>query len=360
MKVLVALHGTDRGRSGIGRYTEEILSHWGKEHPDLELTLSGPRSEIEAFAPKLGLPTRVVPDLPPGLDALAMSGFAESWIRPKGFDVAFFPAGNRRLPLRLSIPRVATVHDLAPMWIPQKYGRLRGFYHAQVLPHLYRGLDQILVPAEATRRALIEEVGCDPDRITKVENGVCLEKFRPNPSKSPSPSQVPTILFVSRLEHPGKNHVGLIAGFEKLVEASGFRGDLILAGEDWNGAEEIHRRIQESPLSSRIRTPGRVDEYRLLELYQQASLVVVPSLYEGFGLPVLEAYATGVEVVVSDRGGLPEVAGPERVFPAENPGAMAEVMERALARPRTASELRAKAKDRTWKRAADRSAKVLR
>jgi len=120
----------------------------------------------------------------------------------------------------------------------------------------------------------------------------------------------PYFLYLARLEHPAKNHVRLIEAFERFAAAHPGRGeDLIFGGADWHGAEVIHQRIGASRCGDRIRSLGFVGKSDLQALYGGATAMIYPSLFEGFGLPPIEAMACGCPVISSPRGSLREVVG---------------------------------------------------
>jgi glycosyltransferase involved in cell wall biosynthesis len=119
----------------------------------------------------------------------------------------------------------------------------------------------------------------------------------------------PFFLYISRLEHPAKNHVRLIAAFEQFKAQTGSDWQLVFAGSDWHGAQAIHEAIRRSPAATDIRSLGFIDDQHLPALYRAAAAFVYPSLYEGFGMPPIEAMACGCPVISSTRGSLKEVVG---------------------------------------------------
>jgi glycosyltransferase involved in cell wall biosynthesis len=120
----------------------------------------------------------------------------------------------------------------------------------------------------------------------------------------------PFFLYVARLEHPAKNHVRLVSAFDEFKQATRSNWQLVLGGSDWHGAEAIHAAIRQSPFARDIRRLGFVPDAALPELYRAADAFVYPSLYEGFGMPPLEAMACGCPSICSRRGSLGEIAGP--------------------------------------------------
>jgi glycosyltransferase involved in cell wall biosynthesis len=117
------------------------------------------------------------------------------------------------------------------------------------------------------------------------------------------------VLYASRLEHPAKNHIRLIKAFGIFKDRTKYPHRLVLAGADSHGAEKIKEVAASSKYRNDIFFTGHFPSTSLPELYSGADMVVVPSMYEGFGMGVLEAMASGVPVVCARAGSLPETAG---------------------------------------------------
>ena len=138
----------------------------------------------------------------------------------------------------------------------------------------------------------------------------------------------PFFLYVSRLEHPAKNHTRLIEAFEKFKADSGSPWQLVLAGSDWHGAEHVHAAARDSRYTKDIRFLGFVEDAVLPDLYRAASTMVYPSLFEGFGLPPIEAMACGCPVISSKCGSLGEVVGnAARIINPEDIADMAQALQ---------------------------------
>lgn len=309
--------GCDGGRSGIGQYARELLTRFSGTAND-SVDVIAPQGEDDAWMRDLpGTTHSVIPAAfrsPLASVVWTQTGLPLVSARHR-HDVLFLPAANRRVPLVTGTPTVGTVHDLAAFHVGAKYDAARMFYIRRVLPVLIRRLTHVITISEASRRDIVEFTGVAPERISVVPLAANHERFTPEREPGAQARIAATfnlqrryILYVSRIEHPAKNHVRLIEAFEAL-KATGLPHQLVLAGPDRERAGEVHARAARSPWAADIRFTGFVDDADVPHLYRGADCVVVPSLWEGFGLPVLEAMACGVPVACADVAALPEVAG---------------------------------------------------
>ncbi len=233
----------------------------------------------------------------------------------KEFDVLFLPASSRRTPLWVPCPMVGTVHDMSNFHVSGKYDHARNFYQTRVLPQLLKRLTHIIAISESTKRDIQEYVGVPDERITVIHHAANTDVFYPRDKKVAISSvghyglRSPYVIYTSRIESPGKNHIGLIRAFEKIKKEESIPHQLVLAGADWNGAEEVHKVAAQSAFSNDILLTGYVHGKDLPNLYCGADMLVFPSLFEGFGLPILEAMACGVPVACSNLSSMLEIAG---------------------------------------------------
>lgn len=283
--------------------------------------------------------------------------------RERRLDLLHVPS-YRRLIWSAPCPRVATIHDLAPFHLSGKYDLARMFYGRVVVRQLARRQDAIIAVSDCTARDLERFFGIPRRDVRVIHNGLDHDRFKP---EAPSDArrvcaekfglQKPFVLYVARLEHPGKNHVRLIEAFEKFKQQSGADWQLVFGGSDWHGAEVIHQRIAGSPQRESIRTLGFVRDEDLPSLYSAASAFCYPSLFEGFGMPPLEAMACGCPAITSARGSLGEVVGDaaEIVNP-EDPNSIAEALWKLCRDPEHAWGMiargMARAREFSWSRAA--------
>jgi glycosyltransferase involved in cell wall biosynthesis len=170
---------------------------------------------------------------------------------------------------------------------------------------------------------------------------------------------------VSRIEHPGKNHLGLLRAYRRIIaDEPGFSHHLVFAGGDWNGAEVVRGAIAELGLRNRVHMLGFVPDELLPSLYGGADALIFPSLFEGFGLPIIEAQAVGVPVAAASVSSIPEVAGDAALlFDPHDTQDMAAAVRSVATDCAVREDLRAKGLENvqrfTWHESARRSLAIL-
>ncbi len=228
-------------------------------------------------------------------------------------DVLHAPS-YRRLLWRKPCPIVGTIHDLAPFHVTGKYDWKRMLYGRVIVKPLARRQDAVIAVSENTARDLELFFGLGRDRVNVVWNGIDHLRFQAG-NVSAAKATVsnrwkldrPFFLYVSRLEHPAKNHVRLIQAFTQFKAETKSDWLLALGGSDWDGADAIYAAAKASRFAADIHFLGFVDDPSLPGLYHATDVFVYPSLFEGFGFPPIEAMACGIPVISSARGSLREV-----------------------------------------------------
>lgn len=233
--------------------------------------------------------------------------------RSHRLDVLHVPS-YRRLVHRAPCPTVGTIHDLAPFHVRGKYDVARMFYGRVVVKHLARQQNALVAVSHCTARDIERFFGIPIECQHVIHNGIDHNRFQPGDTTaarawaaSRHGLDAPFFLYISRLEHPGKNHVRLIEAFADFKRLTGSPWKLALGGGDWHGAEVVKAAAAGSPAARDIKFLGFVPDADLPILYRSAAAMVYPSLFEGFGLPPVEAMACGTPVISSTRGALEEV-----------------------------------------------------
>lgn len=299
-------------RTGINRYLDALVGHLPAAlGEDDELVVFGRNgTPLDGHCgPKL-----VAPPLPvnsPGARiAWEQTGLA---VQARMKHVDLFHGPVNALPRVLGMAAVVTIHDLAFLEWPEHVTRRRYLYLRSAVRHAVKSSRLVITPSEATKGEVVSRLGADPDRVVVTPLAV---------SRAITPATVdevtavrgrhgllaPYILYVGTLE-PRKNLVRLIRAFTLLAAGGPAELELALVGPIGWRTEELLRAVEESPVRSRIRQLGFVDDADLAALYSGAAAVAIPSISEGFGLPVLEAMAAGGAVLTSNTSSLPEVAG---------------------------------------------------
>lgn len=311
--ILVSCLAFDEGKSGISDY---IISVCSKMLENNKLTLLIHPSDAKIFPLRhanLGFI-----EIPEWIKRPAVSMFWHLFIIPfyysfSTYDLVFLPAGNRRLMARYPAHTVVTFHDLSQFHIAAKYDALRMFYIKHIIPYFLRKAPVIYAISESTKADLVKYYHIPAARIGVNYNGYDPQKLKTAISKEELFKRLSLskkyLLYIARIEHPGKNHLNLLKAYQMLPEELKAEYDLICPGGHWNGSETVLNYARQMPCSANIHFPGFVSNEEVAALYANASLYVFPSLYEGFGIPMLEAFAAELPVVCSNCSSLPEIGG---------------------------------------------------
>ncbi len=346
MKILLSAIPFDNGKSGISVYIREVVK--ALESAGHELTLiveDDGAKEFERFE-LIRIKKRRA------LFSMLYSLFILPWrINWKKYDFCIMLAANRRVFCRYPIFTIAVVHDLSQYHVPVKYDRFRMFYIKRVLPHYVRKAQSIVAISKSTRNDLIKYWHIPEEKISVVYNG-----FTP-PAKVET-AKLKQILYISRIEHPGKNHLNLLKAFELLPEDLRREYTLVMPGASWNGAETVFEYAEKSPCKEQFKFTGFVDFAKLPELYAQSAMYIFPSHFEGFGLSLLEAMHAGLPCACSNNSSLGELGeGAAELFDPESPEEIAESMKKILSSPEYQKVLIQKGKEKaarfSWKNTAD-------
>ena len=294
---------------GIGRYVRELVTALARRDTttDYRLFVSG---------------ARTLPALPGANFAwrgtsITPTWFARLWHRARlplpvetfTGRVDLFHATDFTLPPTRA-RSILTVHDLSFVRVPETASPALKAYLDQVVPRSVKRADHVLADSQATKDDLIALYNTPADKITVLLSGVdarfCRVESPSIRSKYKLPER-PYILSVGTVQ-PRKNYIRLITALAALRARGHDVGLVIVGGKGWL-EDPIYAAIRDHNLSDYVHLTGFADDVDLPALYSQALITALPSLYEGFGIPVLESMACGTPVLTSNVSSLPEVAG---------------------------------------------------
>lgn len=308
MKIAISTSVIQRGKTGVAQYVfalvRSLLAH-ADEHEFHLLVLEEDLPLFDFAKHKMKL-VPVAEKWRSAVKNIAWHQFVlPGWLKREGIDVLHVPS-YRRMVWKAPCATVATIHDLAPFHVKGKYDLARMIYGRMIVMQLARRQDAIVSISTNTAQDIERFFGVPLSAQNVILNGLDHGRFCPG---EVAKSEMPFFLYVSRLEHPAKNHVRLIEAFNHFKAVTGSDWQLVLGGSDWHGAEVIHATAKASPFANDIRFLGFVPDADLPNLYRTAGAMVYPSLFEGFGMPPVEAMACGCPVISSTAGSLAEVVG---------------------------------------------------
>ncbi len=351
---LLSLADTYRS-AGINSYIQHLLGHLPEVNPHIDYTVFLSERRYPGGAGLDLAFSRLPTQRPPA--RIFWEQAIQPWsARKAGLDLLHGTAFVG--PQVGTCPYIITVHDLSFLSYPQSFPALNRVYLRAFTRLSVHRARRIIAVSESTKHDLIRYYGISPAKVDVVHNGVDPD-FRPVPSAKVADfrrqHKLPDrfILFVGTLE-PRKNVTCLIEAYARLP---GSRPPLMLLGGKGWLYDEIFSRVEMLNLQDEVIFVGYVPAEELPLWYNAASLFVYPSLYEGFGLPPLEAMACGTPVVTSAASSLPEVVGQAGLLADPTSSeALAAAMEQVLAHPDVQEEMgRAglvRAKNFSWQRTA--------
>ena len=353
MKVVIDARWIFPEISGIGRYTEALIQHLIPMAPEVHFILLFDRTDLlertldnAGIADAANLETRLVEF---GVLSVRNQIQGPGLLRNLHADVYHSP--NYLIPLLAFPPGrrgrtacVVTIHDVIPLAFPDHTPRARKRrlfpIYKRLMREVGRRADLMLTVSEASRRDVLKHLHIPPDResaVRVVYNGVD-PQYRP--PDSPPPAHPPTLLFVGRMD-PYKNLAALIEALAIVRAGPLPDARLRVVGPPDPRYPDAPERARRLGLDTAIDWIGYATSHDLVQFYQQADLFVLPSRYEGFGLPVIEAMASGTPVICGNAGSLPEVAGKAAIqVDPDDVTALANAITQVLTQPHTANTMR--------------------
>jgi glycosyltransferase involved in cell wall biosynthesis len=361
--VLVDATAVPADRGGVGRYVDSLVSALDADGAAISVVCQ--QRDAELFG-RLAPHARVVP----AKDSIETRTARLAWeqtslpglARRLNVDVVHSP--HYTMPLASPAASVVTLHDATFF--------TDALLHSSVKARFFRGwtrvalnrADLCIVPSDATANELVRVARAHPRAMEVIRHGVDVDRFHP-----PTPEEVqaaraaidlpktPYVAFLGALE-PRKNVPALIRGYAKACENREDPPALVLAGQPgWDG--QVERALDALPHRLRVIRAGYLPYDRLAGFLGGAELVAYPSLGEGFGLPVLEAMASGACVLTTSRLSLPEVGGEAVAYCGVGAGdigaALTELLDDPARRTSLAEAAQLRSKEFTWSQCAERS-----
>lgn len=369
MPIYLDVSSAVHAKAGIGRYAESLAKALAEVLPD-RLALFYNRGRDTRPVPGLeGLPTWTIRAgykpwrMAVWLGQLLHIGFNRLIPRAE-----LFHATEHLLPPLGDLPTVLTVHDMIFKLFPEHQKRLNFWYLNATMPLYCRRADAIITVSENSRRDIITQYGLDPSKVTVIYEAAAPE-FRPAGNARVEEVRkrygLPEryAIHVGTIE-PRKNLTGLVEALQHLRDRGTVVPLVVVGARGWL-YDDFFRRLEELEVSDSVLFPGYVPVEDLPALYTGASIAAMPSFYEGFGLPVLEAMACGTPVVSSDASCLPEFGGEAaKYFDPHDLDAMAHILGEVWDDPDLREEMRTRglrqASQFSWHKAAESTVQVYR
>ena len=355
-KVALLVYGTDFANGGISRYTLQLRDAFDSIGIRILSLWAGQYNSDHKFGNTVGLPGS---GRLPGLMTYGQLQIASKAIQKK-FELVHDPTGTAPLLPTIGTHKIVTIHDVIPYIYPDTSTTLDWLIYRFWLPLAVRRLDAIITDSNQSKEDIVRFLPVKEKKVTVVPLAAS-EAYCPLPDGEIERAlekygiRLPYILYVGALESR-KNLPGLLEAYAWLRHWSNEWTLVIVGARKWKYAP-IFETTQRLGLEPYVHFTGYVEEEDLPALYNGADLFVFPSLYEGFGLPVLEAMACGTPVVTSNTSSLPEVVGDAALLvDPYNVEEIAASMRLVLEDKVLATDLRerglARANEFTWERTA--------
>ena len=298
---------------GVGIVTDEVMRRIANNHPEDQLDYYFDRKFDKRFIHGPNVNGFSLPPVTrlPMLIRFWLDYPVRKQAQKRKSDVFFSPDGF--IPLGMNIPKISMFHDVAYLRYPEfLQPRISAFYKKWI-PRYLAYTDHIITVSEFSKSEIVSGYNIHPDKISVVHNGIP-DSYKPvsedikKETRNTYADGHPYFLYLGAI-HPRKNIHTLVQAFNQFKSEHKSDTQLVLAGRASWQTEEVTNAIANSPWKNEIKLPGYIATDEAVALVGSAEVMIYPSFYEGFGLPLVEAMACGVPVICSNVSSLPEVAG---------------------------------------------------
>lgn len=303
-------------KTGIGRVLENVLIRMCRIAPTFEFILFVNYDFDDYLNQSWPSNVKVVP-----FGVSKNSPLKNIWWHQLGFQRLLREHGcacswipNFSLLLWSEVPVVAVVHDMIEFHVAGKFDRFRMVYRQLAVPRLARKANEVITVSESSKQDIIRYCGISASKITVASNGCDFDVFQPVVGRKLADrlrlwglEPLSYLLTVGTIDYPGKNVMSVLRAYVALREQQSTRQKLVVVGKPGHNAQKIYGYISSSIFRSDIIVLGYLGDADLPYLYSGATALCFMSLYEGFGLPVLEAMACGCPVICSNTSAMPEI-----------------------------------------------------
>lgn len=359
-------------RTGVGHYTFELARALASLSPADQFELVSPLPLLSSVAEEINHRGE-----PRNLRAvrLRFNALLRPWwairlpLYIKRAGLKLFHGTNFDVPLWAACASVLTIHDLSLFLYPETHEKRLVRRARRRMPLMARAANMIITPSESVRCEVCEHFSIDSQRVVAVPEAA-RPLFRPMPANESAEVKRRLglrdefILFVGTIE-PRKNLLTLVRAFVEVLRQTELRPQLVIAGRRGWLTDELFSYVEDTGIGDNLRFTGYISDEELRALYSMCRVSVYPSLYEGFGLPTLEAMACGAPVITSRSPALMETVGTAaRLVPADDvqalAGALVELLGDEGARERLSSEGLRRAAQFSWEKTAGLTLEVYR
>lgn len=296
--------------TGIGNYTYDLIAKLAEIDPVNEYTFLWPDDDPRPWIPFTRKYSYYFLPKDDERETLEMP----YWLSREGVEVFHLTQNGFRIPEVRSCKIIVTIHDLIPYFLPEmvRPSFLKRFIHE--MPHIVEQADRIITVSETSKADIVKIFKTNPAKITVVPSAPSVsyhllpEKETKQKLRNQYGIKKSYILYVGGL-NPRKNVTELIYAYSKIYRDLPGRQQLLIFGPNGQHLDRLQLLVKSLNLEEVVRFPGFVPSEDLPLFYNEADLFVYPSLYEGFGLPPIEAMACGTPVITSNVSSLPEVVG---------------------------------------------------